>query len=131
MKITLPSFFFLVLASVQVLALEPQNPVSLCDRFLGAAQTECEQKMKDSKPDWYLATVCNLQFEDKLFYECLSLGGKQSFSPKALEACASHEMNDADRMTCIQNSRSTLAESFQDQRLSRKPASLPHKKTHK
>lgn len=122
-----------ILFSLAARALEPQDPTGLCDRFLGGAQTTCEKKMKEMKPDWYLAAVCNLQFEDKLFYECLSLGAKHSFSPTALVDCTSNEMNDQDRMSCIEKSRASLAGSFQGDRVSsRKPASvLPVKKIRK
>jgi hypothetical protein len=109
---------------------EPQDPASLCDRFLGGAQDSCAKKMKEMKPDWYLAAVCNLQSDDKLFYQCLSKGVNLSFSPRDLEACSSTELSDQERMSCIDKARTTLASSFQNEKISnRKPASLlPAKK---
>ncbi len=131
MKKILIATFLIVAAPWIANALEAQEPTSLCDRFLGGAQESCVKKITEMKPDWYLASVCNLQFDDKIFFDCLSLGTKHSFSPSALEACTSADLNDADRMTCIQKAHSSLADSFQADKVSRKPASLPAKSKHK
>lgn len=115
-------------AAQATLALEPQDPKALCDRFLGSDQETCEKKMTDLKPDWYLAAVCSHQFDDKLFYECVSLSQKHSFSPLSLEPCDSAELSDTDRMKCVESAKTTLAQSFQPEKLQRKPASLPKKR---
>jgi hypothetical protein len=108
-------------------ALEPQDPKSLCDRFLGGDQESCEKKVSELKPDWYLAAVCNRQFDDKLFYECIGLSAKHSFSPINLEPCDAQELNDMDRMKCVEGAKTTLAKSYQPEKISRKPANLPKK----
>lgn len=117
-------------ASVTCLALQPQDPKSLCDRFLGSDQTACEKKMTELKPDWYLATVCNRQFDDKLFYDCVLKGVRNTFSPVALQACDSDELGDTERMSCIDAAKTPMARSFQDEKISRKPASLPNRPKH-
>jgi len=122
--------FALLPGFARAIAIEPQDPASLCERFLGGAQDSCAKKMKEMKPDWYLAAVCNLQSDDKLFYQCLSKGAKLSFSPRDLEPCSSAELNDQERMNCIDKARTTLASSFQNDKVSRRPASLPAKKKH-
>jgi hypothetical protein len=110
-------------------ALEPQDPKSLCDRFLGADQESCEKKVSELKPDWYLAAVCNRQFDDRLFYECIGLSAKHSFSPLSLEPCEANELSDMDRMKCVESAQTTVAKSYQPEQVTaRKPASLPKKR---
>jgi hypothetical protein len=130
MKHLLNAFLLMLTIPWVANALEAQEPTSLCDRFLGSAQEACVKKITEMKPDWYLASVCNLQFDDKIFFDCLSLGAKHSFSPSALEACTAPDLSDADRMICIEKAHSSLADSFQADKVSRKPASLPVKRKH-
>lgn len=124
------SLILTLFASITCFGLQPQDPKSLCDRFLGSDQAACEKKMTELKPDWYLATVCNRQFDDKLFYDCVSKGVRSTFSPMALQACDSDELSDTARMSCIDAAKTPLAGSFQDQKVSRKPASLPARQKH-
>lgn len=113
------------LASFACWALQPQDPKASCDRFLGSDQAVCEKKLSEMNPDWYLAAVCNRQFDDQLFYECVSKGIRHSFSPTALQKCDSEDLSDQERMTCIDAAKAPLADSFQDKKVSRKPASQP------
>lgn len=114
---------FVFLFSALAIALEPQNPASLCDRFLvGPPKTKCEKKMKALNPDWYLATVCNQNFDDNAFYECVDLTKSGAYSPLKLEACEADELSDQDRLGCVRSARTGIQEAFQ-----RLPASLKNK----
>jgi hypothetical protein len=123
------TFITTLLLSMSTLALDPQDPKSLCERFLGGAQASCEKKISDIKPDWYVASVCNRQFDDKLFFECLLIGKNSVFSLQKLEPCDSNDLTDQQRMTCVQGAQVALGDSFQSSQVSRMPASTPSKKT--
>lgn len=105
---------FLLLLSIKAGAIEPRNPLSLCERFLeGPDRSKCEEKMTQQKPDWYVASVCNSNFDDQLFYDCVALSKLGSFSPDKLETCLGDQYTDAARMTCIKGALTTPARSFQ------------------
>lgn len=145
-RTTLALSLILSLSAAPALALEPRDPSSLCDRFLGSDQETCEKKISELNPDWYLAAVCNRQFDDKLFFECVGLSQKHSFSPLSLEPCDASELSDMDRMKCVTGAKvPAVAQGFQDERVAgggrkpastgtggtgRKPASLPAKNKH-
>jgi hypothetical protein len=97
---------FILNSPLKSFALQPQNPTTLCDRFLaGPERTACEKKMKTLAPDWYLAAVCAKQFDDHAFYECLELSKTTAFSPKKLEACDEEGFSDQSRIACIKNTK--------------------------
>ena len=105
------AFLTMMAAPVTTLALQPQNPTTLCDRFMaGPERTQCEKRMKDQAPDWYLASVCSKQFDDKAFYECVDLSKTTAFSPKKLEACDSEGFSDQSRLDCIKGTKVSRAE---------------------
>ncbi len=94
-------------------AIEPTNPLTLCERFIAPeTKKDCENKIKKIAPDWYLATVCEKQFEDKDFFSCLELSEKYNFSPAKLGPCAEH-MLDSERLGCLKMHASEFA--FQDE----------------
>lgn len=104
-------------------ALNPQNPTSLCDRFVeGPERNQCEKKMKDLSPDWYLADLCSKQFEDKSFYQCMELTKTVKVSPKKLEACDNEGFSDQSRIDCIQGTKTTahVDEVFQTREIEKK-----------
>ncbi|PIS10794.1 MAG: hypothetical protein COT73_07360 [Bdellovibrio sp. CG10_big_fil_rev_8_21_14_0_10_47_8] len=110
MKKALLYFCTMILLSATAAALEPQNPEGLCDRFLGEKEkTSCLAKIKKMQPDWYLASTCAKQFDDKSFYECLDLNQVTLFSPKKLEACEA-SMDDTDRIKCIRSAAATKSD---------------------
>lgn len=101
-------FLFAALMAFPVIgsALTPQNPTSLCDRFVeGPERVACEKKMKDMAPDWYLASLCSKQYDDKAFYQCVELTKTASFSPKHLESCDVEGFSDKSRYECIKGTR--------------------------
>ena len=52
------------LVPLSAFAVEPQNPVTLCERFIAPdIKLNCEKKIKKMSPDWYLAGVCEKQFD--------------------------------------------------------------------
>jgi len=109
-----------LMISLSAHALEPQNPVALCERFLiGPPKEACEKKMKSLKPDWYLATVCNENFDDQAFYDCVGLTKLGNYSPLKLEVCGGSELSDLDRIACVRSASSNSREAFQQ----RAPAS--------
>jgi hypothetical protein len=117
--------FCLFCTCISSFALEPKNPTSLCERFIeGPDRSQCEKKMTVLKPDWYLATVCNDNFDDLLFYECLNLNKLGSFSPEKLNDCMGDQLSDPSRNDCVRKALTTEAKSFQNA----KPKGSPQKK---
>lgn len=109
----------LQLFSLRTNALEPQDPQTLCDRYITEAEQKiCQKKVKMISPDWYLASACGHQFDDGLFYSCLEMGQKTGFAPLALEKCSSEDLTDEARLTCVKSAQIDLTKSFQ----SRQPA---------
>lgn len=112
-----------LLFPIRTLALNPQNPTTLCERFAeGKERATCEKKMKDLAPDWYLASLCSKQFEDKSFYECMELTKTVTTNPKKLEACDNEGFGDKSRIECIKGTRSTaqVDEVFQTREIEKK-----------
>jgi hypothetical protein len=94
------SLFF----TFQIFAIEPQNPASLCERFIGEVQTlDCQNKIKKLSPDWYLAAVCGSLDSDENFWQCLNSGKDHNFAPVALSKCEGKDINDDERLECIKN----------------------------
>lgn len=85
------------------LALEPNNPTSLCDRYVGDQdKTACLKKVSNMDLDWYAASACSLQQDDGQFTKCLDEIKSASFSPEALELCAKNpESTDSVRLGCL------------------------------
>ncbi len=104
----------IVLNCLSALALEPENPVALCERFLeGSPRLECQKKMEQWKPDWYAATTCNGIFDDKIFYECVDFSRSQSFLPKKLEECQGDQLTDLARLQCVKAAQTVKEKAFQ------------------
>lgn len=97
------------------MAIDAQDPKTLCDRFVTPLEkTTCEDQMRALKPDWYLASLCAKQFDDKEFYNCLNITRLGSFSPDKLDQCSVVETTDEGRMNCARQSLTTKqAEAFQ------------------
>ncbi|MNJ94741.1 hypothetical protein D3C87_124430 [compost metagenome] len=97
------SFTLLLAIPLFTMALEPSNPASLCDRFVGDDEVQaCEKKTHDSKVDWYAATVCNLQSDQASFWNCWSEIENARFSPAALDKCAENQsLDDVSRLACV------------------------------
>ena len=100
----LKSALVFALIPIFTLAIEPTNPVGLCDRFLGDEEkADCVSKISTADLDWYAASACSLQQEDKNFHSCLKEIQQASFNPEALELCAKDpSVSDELRFTCIQ-----------------------------
>lgn len=110
--------------------LEPKNPTALCDRFIAPlTRTACEKRLSKLSPDWYLASVCEKQFDDVIFFQCLELSSTINFSPVKLEKCNQPGGSDADRMACLSSiaeKGKARSEAYQDGSATshrRKPAS--------
>lgn len=89
------------------LALEPSEPSGLCERFLGEKEkAQCMLKIAKEELDWYAASACSLQDEDKNFILCLDEIKGATFNPEALELCAKQpEISDSLRLSCIRKVR--------------------------
>jgi len=99
----------ILLVPLLVWAIDSINPVTLCDRFVTSVeQKSCQEKIQKMKPDSYLAGLCQHQFEDDSFWQCLEVGQTAKINPKKLEACFPTDLNDADRLSCL---RKQIAES--------------------
>ena len=92
------------LIPIIALAIEPSNPVNLCERFVGDQEkADCLQKTSGTDLDWYAASMCSLQQEDNSFHLCLKEIEQASFNPEALKICAKDsESSDEQRLACIQ-----------------------------
>ena len=94
----------LLLISFQAIASDPINPQTLCDRFLtGEEIKECEFRIKAIRPDWYLASACQHQFDNESFFECLSFSRTYTFNPRTIEKCESGELSDEQRTNCVKS----------------------------
>jgi hypothetical protein len=102
-QLFLKTSFAFLLIPLLTLALEPTNPSGLCDRFLGDKEkAQCMQKTTKEELDWYAASACSLQQEDRNFMGCLDEIKGASFNPEALELCAkTPEISDDTRLSCI------------------------------
>ncbi len=107
MNIFLKSLSILWLIPLLTLAIEPTNPNTICDRFVGEKdQQACEDKMKKDDVDWYAATVCSLTQEDAQFWNCWDKIKGARFNPNHLDACGENKtLNDSERITCIEKAR--------------------------
>lgn len=96
------SFIAILVAPLIVLAIDTMNPKTACDRFVTSEDIKaCNQRIKKIEPDSYLLALCEKQFDDDNFWECLELGNVANFDPKKMEKCESTEFNDTQRMDCL------------------------------
>lgn len=103
MQLLLKTHLAFLLIPLITLAIEPSNPTSLCDRFLGDKdKATCMLKTTKNPLDWYASSACALQQDDKNFMSCLDEIKGATFNPEALELCAkSTEITDDARISCI------------------------------
>jgi hypothetical protein len=103
LQLLLKSHLSFLLIPIITLALEPSNPAGLCDRFLGEQEkTACSHKTSVASLDWYAASACALQQDDKNFMSCLDEIKGSVFNPQALELCAkASDETDQARMSCL------------------------------
>lgn len=103
MKNIIHSVCLIALIPLIAMALEPTNPKGFCDRFVGDKDvSQCAEKIQKDDVDWYAATVCNLQHDDKTFWSCWDSIKGQSFNPAALDKCAENqELTDVQRQECV------------------------------
>ncbi len=118
-------FMIAFLCSSLTDALDPKNPISLCDRFISEdEQKSCEHRMKKTSPDWYVAGVCDKLYSDVSFFECMSLASEYKVPPNSLETCSRTELKDDERIVCIKK----LASDNQARNRDRLPASTKNKR---
>ena len=104
MLLQLIASFSIYAFTISAFAADPINPMTLCDRFLAKEEIkECEFRIKATRPDWYLAGACQHQFDNEAFFECLSLSRGNTFDPVEMQKCSGPDMNDAERMNCVQS----------------------------
>jgi hypothetical protein len=98
-KSTLP----ITLIPLIALAIEPSNPEGFCERFIREADIKkCEERTKNDDVDWYAATICNLQKDDKAFWKCWEGIKNQTFNPGKLDACGEQkDLSDLERQACL------------------------------
>jgi len=96
------SIIAISLVPLVVLAIESINPKSACDRFVNSTdQKYCQNKIQKLQPDSYLSGVCQKQFDDDAFWECLELSQVASFDPKKIDHCSANELSDQQRLACL------------------------------
>lgn len=122
-------FAIIFLCSQKNFALNPRDPLTLCDRFITVEEQKiCEEKIRKIQPDWYLSGVCQHQYEDQNFYDCLILSRQKSFHISKLHQCEDSDLNDEERMECL--NKIALKDDKKSQRQpasKKKPNSLPRK----
>jgi hypothetical protein len=126
--------FILGLSCVFILsnahAIEPTNPMTLCERFIAPeTQKECQKKISKLGPDWYLATICEKQFDDGDFYSCLQMSQNYNFTPDQLSKCDEPGFNDVERLGCLKTISGNIA--FQDEKKPSPSQRLPASKNKK
>ncbi|AHZ84857.1 hypothetical protein [Bdellovibrio bacteriovorus] len=107
MKLVLHSLVLIACVPLIAIALEPTNPAGFCERFIGEKEiNECHERTKSENVDWYAATVCHLQQDDKAFWACWDSIQGQSYNPAELSKCGENtEASDTQRQSCIDAAR--------------------------
>jgi hypothetical protein len=96
------SLIAIILVPLLVLAIESINPHTICDRFTSPSeQKSCQARIQHLNPDSYLAGVCQKQFDNDAFWNCMELSKTASFDPKKADKCATSDMNDEQRIACL------------------------------
>lgn len=92
-------------------ALEPADPVSFCQRFIGEKEiVRCQERTSRDNVDWYAASLCNLQKEDTAFWKCWDSVKDKAVNPQALQACAADiDASDDERQRCLLKTLNTRA----------------------
>lgn len=107
-------------------AIDAVNPESTCDRFMTKAENKkCLEKIKKLQPDSYLASVCEKQFDDDAFYDCIEISGFATFNPIKVSHCEDTSLSDNARLDCV---RGVADYSKKNESQERIPASLKSKK---
>ncbi len=102
MRTICKTFIVITLIPLVVLAIESVMPYTLCDRFITMdEQISCKKRLEKLETDSYLAGVCQKQFEDDSFWECMEMSNKMSFDPKVLEGCLIDGYSDKQRLDCV------------------------------
>lgn len=106
-KITFIALFILISGPNMLFAIEPMDPVTMCERFIGEKEkASCTEKAKKYDLDWYAASICYQLEEDKLFFKCWDNINGFAFNPKQLEKCdGNKETPDESRYACIHNQK--------------------------
>ncbi len=109
MKILCKSLCILLFIPFLTLAIEPINPHSLCERFVGEDdQKSCDARMKNDDVDWYAATVCSLVQDDQQFWSCWDKIKGVRFNPAQLDLCADDQkLKDSERIDCLTKAQLT------------------------
>lgn len=81
--------------------LEPIAPDSACERFLDHSSQEQCFKLTREIGDSYVAALCNQQFSNDEFFNCLETAKNYTFDPKKLSACNLEETSDTERTACL------------------------------
>ena len=84
-------------------AIEPRDPVYLCERFIpGPKQETCRALITKIQPDWYAAAVCGEMEDDSNFERCLKYTNR-NFELGQTAACADSTENDDVRFRCLRS----------------------------
>jgi hypothetical protein len=104
LQLILKTHLAFLLIPLLTLALEPNNPVTLCDRFVNDSdKAVCLEKINRNTSDWYASSACSLQEDDKNFLACLDEIKDGTYNPEALDLCAQRrEASDVSRLKCLQ-----------------------------
>lgn len=129
MNKSLKSIIAISFVPLVVLAIESINPKTVCDRFVNPDdQKYCHTKIEKLNADSYLTGVCQKQFDDDAFWDCMELGQVASFDPKKIDHCSVTELSDQQRLTCLKESAnfsthpSAIFEPMKNNRNVRQPA---------
>lgn len=104
LQLILKTHLGFLLIPLLTLAIEPNNPTTYCDRFVGDDdKARCVQKASHKDLDWYASSACSLQEDDHSFLSCLDAIKGATFNPEALDLCANPtDLSDSARLSCLQ-----------------------------
>lgn len=95
-------------------ALEVVEPAALCDRFdHKSEEKKCLKFVNDKKPDTYVSSTCQAMDDNKMFFQCLEFAAKAEVDPRELEACATEDMSDQERLSCLKKTADRKGSKFQ------------------
>jgi len=99
-------YFFIIpfLFPASLFAIEAVSPETTCERFYSKSEKKnCLEKIKKLQPDSYLSAVCERQFDDDAFYDCLETAGYAAFDPIKVSKCDDAQLSDQSRLECVRS----------------------------
>lgn len=85
-------------------AIDAVSPESTCDRFQAKLEKKkCLEKIKKIQPDSYLSAICEKQFDDDAFFDCMETADVATFDPLKVSKCDDGQLSDQARIECVRS----------------------------